>query len=56
MIAKLEWAKMGGSEVQLRDVRSILRARAGRLDRDYVERGVEELDLEVPWREALAEG
>lgn len=53
VIAKLEWAKMGGSEVQLRDVRSILRARAGRLDRDYVERWVGRMELRDQWREAL---
>lgn len=53
VIAKLEWAKEGGSELQIRDVRSILRARGDRLDRTYVERWIAELDLSAPWREAL---
>lgn len=55
VIAKLEWAKMGGSVMQLRDVRSILRARGGGLDRDYVERWVEDLELRDQWREASTE-
>lgn len=45
ILAKLEWAAMSDSERQIRDVTSILRIRAGRLDWDYLERWADELDV-----------
>lgn len=53
IIAKLEWAKQGASERQLRDVIGILRVRASSIDRDYIHRWVEELGLEDLWKRAL---
>jgi hypothetical protein len=55
VVAKLEWARAGESERQLRDVVGILEARAGELDLAYVERWVRELDLGVLWERARAE-
>ena len=49
IVAKLEWAKAGGSERQLRDVRSILAVSGGQLDLAYIERWVRELDLAGLW-------
>lgn len=34
IVAKLEWARKGGSDLQLRHVRSILRMQGDRLDRE----------------------
>jgi hypothetical protein len=50
IIAKLEWAKQGGSERQLEDAAGILRVRAGSLDLGYIERWVAELDLADQWQ------
>jgi len=51
IIAKLEWAKLGGGSArQLEDVRELLALAGGRLDTAYVERWVEELGLEPEWR------
>ena len=49
LIAKLEWAKRGGSQRQLEDAAGILRIRSGNLDRKYIENWVRELKLEKPW-------
>ena len=54
IIAKLEWAKVGSSERQLRDVAGILRVRAAQLETSYIERWVEELKLREQWNAALA--
>ncbi len=50
IIAKLEWAKGGESQRQLRDVRGILELRGDDLDRAYIETWVRELSLEEQWR------
>jgi hypothetical protein len=52
IIAKLEWAKNGGSRRQLEDVASILRIRGTALDFAHVERWVEALGLGDQWHEA----
>lgn len=49
VIAKLEWARAGESERQLRDVTGILELRAGTLDLAYLERWVHELGLGEQW-------
>lgn len=52
IVAKLEWAEKGGaSDLQLRDVRAIIRRQRDRLDRSYIERWVRELDLTERWEE-----
>ena len=55
IVAKLEWAKAGESERQLRDGRGILDLSGESLDRDYIERWVSELDLRPLWRRVTAE-
>jgi hypothetical protein len=50
ILAKLEWAKLGESERQLRDVRGILEVRGGSLDRAYLERWLDELGVRDLWR------
>jgi len=50
IVAKLEWAKSGESERQLRDVAGIVAVSGERLDRGYVERWVAELGLVDLWR------
>ena len=46
IVAKLEWARAGESERQLRDVAGILETRAGELDLAHLERWIRELRLE----------
>lgn len=53
VIAKLEWAKLGESERQLRDVARILGVSDDGLDREYLSRWIGELDLGDMWRRAL---
>jgi hypothetical protein len=49
VIAKLEWARAGESERQLRDARGILDLRSDTLDRAYIETWVGALRLEAEW-------
>lgn len=52
IVAKLEWAKVGGSERQLEDVRELVRVKSTGLDRSYVEQWVQRLDLREMWERA----
>jgi hypothetical protein len=54
LLAKLEWAKRGGSARQIEDAAGIIRLQGGRLDIDYVRRWVEALGLQEQWRAAQA--
>jgi hypothetical protein len=59
IIAKLEWARAGGSERQLRDVASILAVNGDSLDRAYLDRWIEALGIGDMWdaaRSMLPEG
>ena len=49
LIAKLEWARMAGSQRQIEDVASILRLRWEALDKSYVEKWISELRLQEQW-------
>ena len=51
---KLEWAKLGESERQLRDVAGILRGQGDALDVGYVERWVTDMRLGPQWAAAKA--
>lgn len=46
ILAKLEWAKDSHSERQLRDVAEILDVQGDRIDREYLEQGIRELQVE----------
>ena len=54
LIAKLEWSRMGDSELQRRDVVELIERAWGRLDLGYIERWVNELGIEADWQGALA--
>lgn len=54
IVAKLEWAKQGASERQIRDVAGILRVRGESIDRAYILRWIDELGLEPQWELALS--
>ena len=56
VIAKLEWATLGGSERQLEDVRALVELAGEGLDRAYVQRWVGELGLEEAWAAVSAPG
>ena len=53
LIAKLEWGRLGDSALQRRDVLQLLERAWDRLDRNYVETWVAELDLTSEWQNAL---
>lgn len=55
VLAKLEWARLGGSARQLEDVRALVRAAGERFDHPYVARWVESLGVEDVWRVMVAE-
>lgn len=55
VLAKLEWAKLGQSEQQLRDVRGIIDVQGEALDRRYIERWVDPLGVREPWDLLLKE-
>lgn len=49
ILAKLEWAKLGESERQLADVRSLVEATRDRLDRAYIDRWLDALGVRALW-------
>ena len=53
VIAKLEWAKLGGSMRQIEDVAALLRVTADALDRHYLAKWVGELELAAEWQAAV---
>ncbi|MEO8620835.1 MAG: hypothetical protein ABI625_07210 [bacterium] len=50
IIAKLEWAKIGGSARQLEDVSALVRVAGATLDRAYIEHWVAALALDSQWQ------
>ncbi|MGH7489915.1 MAG: hypothetical protein ACREMY_30555 [bacterium] len=56
VIAKLEWAKRGGSQRQIEDAGGILRIRGAHLDTAYIENWVRELGLVEQWTSAKQAG
>ncbi|MDT8341263.1 MAG: hypothetical protein RQ751_07095 [Longimicrobiales bacterium] len=59
VIAKLEWARMGDSELQRADIVRLLERSGDRLDRAYLEKWITELGLQAEWdaiRERDGEG
>lgn len=52
LLSKLEWAKLGGSERQIEDAAWLLRRRGEELDRAYLERWVEQLQVGDQWEAA----
>lgn len=53
IVAKLEWAKLGDSERQLRDVADIVRVQGELLDHSEIERWSRELDVLGLWKGVL---
>jgi hypothetical protein len=52
VVAKLEWAKLGDSERQLRDVAEIVAVQGDALDHEQIVRWVRELGVEDQWSRA----
>ena len=50
LIAKLRWAKLGGSEHQLQDATGVLHVQGDDLDLNYLERWIRELGVQEQWR------
>lgn len=55
IIAKLEWAKVTGSERQISDAAGIVAVAGGTLDQDYLRKWIEELGLGNEWASANEE-
>lgn len=53
IIAKLEWAKAGGSARQIEDVAALLRVAEGNFDRAYMDGWITVLGLHAQWNAAL---
>lgn len=49
IIAKLEWATLGESDRQLRDVAAILETQGDGLDHEYLDRWIREVGVEEAW-------
>ena len=54
LISKLEWSKLGDSELQRRDVVQLLERGGDRLEMGYLERWIMELGLEAEWQAVRA--
>lgn len=52
LLAKLEWARLGGSQRQIEDVAGLLEVRGADLDLAYVERWVAALGVSAEWAAA----
>jgi hypothetical protein len=55
ILSKLEWARSGESERQLRDVLGVVEVSGGSLDRGYVERWADALGVRDLWEHVVAE-
>ncbi len=53
VVAKLEWAKLGDSERQIRDVAEIVAVQGDALDIIQIERWAEELGVRSQWQKVL---
>ena len=53
IIAKLEWARLGGSARQIEDVRTLMRVTEPSLDLAYLLQWIAELGLAAEWRAAV---
>lgn len=53
VIAKLEWARRGGSDRQIADAAALLRVQEGAMDRSYLDRWVSELGLGAEFLRAM---
>ncbi len=49
ILSKLEWARLGASARQLEDVRALLRLAGDAVDRGYIERWLDPLDVRAEW-------
>lgn len=54
VLSKLEWAKLGGSERQVRDASGIVELQGTALDRAYIEGWLDELGVRDLWERVLA--
>ncbi len=56
ILAKLKWAKLsGGSQKQFTDALRVYEVQYGRLEVDYLERWVEQLDIKTLWKQLTDE-
>ena len=53
VLSKLEWARSGASERQIRDVQGVLSVQGDNLDLDYIEHWVAALGVQEQWQAAL---
>ena len=53
IIKKLEYYKLGESDKHVRDILSVLRCQREKIDREYIRKWVEEMELEAQWEMIL---
>jgi hypothetical protein len=53
VLSKLEWAQLSKSQRQIEDAAAILRSRRESLDREYLNKWIQDLHLSVEWSSAL---
>ena len=53
VLAKLEWAKLGGGDQQLRDVHGIIQVQGEMLDRAYIDSWLDDLGIRDLWELVL---
>ena len=56
IVAKLEWAKLGGSTRQLEDVAALVRVAGSSVDLAYLDQWITELTLRPQWLASQASG
>jgi len=56
IVAKLEWAKLGGSTRQLEDVATLVRVAGSSIDHAYLDRWILALTLQPQWSASQARG
>ncbi len=53
VLSKLEWARVSQSQRQIEDAAGVLRSRWESLDREYLNKWIQDLHLSVEWSSAL---
>jgi hypothetical protein len=55
LLAKLEWARLGHSDLQIRDIVGIMEVQNSVLDRAYIEIWLDYLEVRELWERMLAQ-
>ena len=56
IVAKLEWSELGDSELQRRDIRELLEMAGTSIDKNYLDRWIDNLGLQQAWERVTRTG